>query len=233
MNVFGCARSVILMFLLMFSHHALAQDAEVKDPWEGYNRAMFSFNDALDRAILKPVTQGYRFVMPDFAEKGVHNFFENLSDVVTMFNNLLQGKPGEATQDFARVVFNTTVGIGGVFDVATVMGIPKHDEDFGQTLGVWGVESGPYLVLPLLGPSTVRDGLGKVPDMMVDPVTHVDDNQAELGLRVLRLIDTRAQLLEAEKVIAGDRYGFIRDAYLQRRQFEVNDGEVTFDADDF
>lgn len=213
---------------------AVAQEAEGKtDPWEGYNRAMFSFNDALDRAILKPVAKGYRFVMPDIAEKGVNNFFENLSDVGTMVNNILQGKPDRAIVDFTRVLVNTTVGIGGLIDVATAMDLPKHDEDFGQTLGVWGLDSGPYLVLPLLGPSSLRDGVGLVPDFMLDPVQQVDDDEVRLALSLVRVIDTRAELLKAEEVISGDRYSFIRDAYMQRREFAVNDGELQFDPDDF
>lgn len=212
---------------------AMAQDAHPADPWEGFNRTMFSFNEGLDRAIIKPVTQGYRYVMPDFAETGVHNFFENIGDVKTFFNNVLQGKPKEASEDLGRVIINTTIGIGGLFDVATTFGIPKHNEDFGQTLGAWGVESGPYLVLPLFGPSSVRDGIGRIPDAMVDPLQEIGDDDTQLGLQVLRVIDIRSQILNAEGVISGDRYTFIRDAYLQRREFEVNDGQVEFNAKDF
>lgn len=223
----------IALTIALSSSSVLADQANETDPWEGFNRAMFSFNEGLDRAIVKPITQGYRFIMPDFAEQGVHNFFENIGDVKTFFNNVLQGKPKEASEDLGRVIVNTTIGIGGLFDVATTFGIPKHDEDFGQTLGTWGVESGPYLVLPLFGPSSVRDGVGRIPDMMVDPVQQVNDDDTRLGLQVLRVIDTRSQLLEAEGVISGDRYTFIRDAYLQRREFEINDGQVKFNADDF
>ena len=223
----------IALTIALSSSSVLADEAHETDPWEGFNRAMFSFNEGLDRAIVKPVTQGYRFIMPDFAEQGVHNFFENIGDVKTFFNNVLQGKPKEASEDLGRVIVNTTIGIGGLFDVATTFGIPKHDEDFGQTLGTWGVESGPYLVLPLFGPSSVRDGIGRIPDMMVDPVQQVSDDDTRLGLQVLRVIDARSQLLEAEGVISGDRYTFIRDAYLQRREFEINDGQVKFNADDF
>jgi phospholipid-binding lipoprotein MlaA len=224
---------VIALSIALISSPVLAEETHETDPWEGFNRAMFSFNEGLDRAIVKPVAQGYRFIMPDFAEQGVHNFFENIGDVKTFFNNVLQGKPKEASEDLGRVIVNTTIGIGGLFDVATTFGIPKHDEDFGQTLGTWGVESGPYLVLPLFGPSSVRDGIGRIPDMMVDPVQQVSDDDTRLGLQVLRVIDTRSQLLEAEGVISGDRYTFIRDAYLQRREFEINDGQVKFNADDF
>lgn len=203
------------------------------DPWEGFNRGVFSFNEAVDQAVLKPVAKGYRFIMPDVAETGVSNFFGNLSDVVTFVNNVLQLKPLEATQDLSRVVINTTLGIGGLFDVASAMNIPKHDEDFGQTLGAWGIESGPYLVLPLLGPSSVRDGLGRIPDSYVDPLNQVEDDDTQLGLILLKVVDKRAEFLDREGVITGDRYSFIRDAYLQKREFEVNDGQIPFNADDF
>ena len=205
------------------------------DPWEGFNRAVFNFNEGLDRAVLKPVTQGYRYVTPQIAQTGVNNFFENLKDVRTMFNNLFQGKVHNALEDFSRITFNTTFGLGGLIDVATPMGIAKNNEDFGQTLGYWGVSSGPYVVLPLFGPSTVRDTVGMVPDWYLDPLYYVDDNSTRVPLRVLRVIDTRSQLLDAERIISGDRYSFIRDAYLQRREFLINDGEmnVTFDESDF
>ncbi|KDE38675.1 MAG: VacJ family lipoprotein [Nitrincola lacisaponensis] len=212
-----------------------AQAQQENDPWEGFNRAMFSFNDGLDRAIVKPVTQGYRYVTPEIAQTGVNNFFENLRDVRTMINNLLQGKVHNALEDFSRITFNTTFGIGGLIDVATPMGIPKNNEDFGQTLGYWGVSSGPYVVLPLFGPSTVRDTVGMVPDWYLDPVTYVDDRAVRNSLRAVRLIDTRSQLMNAERIISGDRYVFIRDAYLQRREYLINDGEmeVRFDESDF
>ena len=203
------------------------------DPWEGFNRSVFNFNEAVDQAVLKPVAKGYRFVMPDVAEQGVSNFFGNLSDVVTFVNNLLQFKPVEATQDLSRVLINTTIGIGGLFDVASAMNIPKHDEDFGQTLGAWGVDSGPYLVLPLLGPSSLRDGIGRIPDSYIDPINQVEDDDAQLGLILLKVVDTRARFLDREGVITGDRYSFVRDAYLQKREFDVNDGQIKFNADDF
>ncbi|MEH6627390.1 MAG: VacJ family lipoprotein [Motiliproteus sp.] len=224
------------LLLLCVSGFASANSGnEAGDPWEGFNRGIFSFNDALDRNILVPVTKGYRFVMPDVAEKGVHNFFENLGDISTFINSLLQGKVDDATQDLARVAFNSTFGLLGVIDVASPMGIDKHDEDFGQTLGYWGVDSGPYLVLPLLGPSNVRDGVSLIPDHYLDPITYFEDSNDRLWLQAIRVVDTRAGLMESEKLISGDRYSFIRDAYLQRREFLVTDGEVgeSFDQDNF
>jgi phospholipid-binding lipoprotein MlaA len=170
MNVLKKFLALFVLSLSLNSVTAMAEESEINDPWEDFNRGVFNFNESLDRAILKPVAQGYRFIMPDVAEQGVSNFFDNLRDVVTFFNNVLQLKPVEATQDLSRVLINTTIGIGGLFDVASTMNIPKNDEDFGQTLGAWGVESGPYLVLPLFGPSTVRDGVGIIPDMYLDPL---------------------------------------------------------------
>ncbi|WP_286239210.1 MlaA family lipoprotein [Neptuniibacter halophilus] len=200
--------------------------AEDVDPWEGFNRTMFSFNDGLDTYALKPLAKGYKAVMPEPAEKGVNNFFENLADIGTMINNLLQGKFNDAGQDLGRVAFNTTFGLAGLIDVATPMGIPKHDEDFGQTFGYWGMESGPYLVLPFFGPSSVRDGIGLIPDTYTDPVYHVGENGDRNALYVVRVIDKRAQLLESEKLISGDKYTFIRDAYLQKRAYEIADGNI-------
>ncbi|WP_052063947.1 MlaA family lipoprotein [Nitrincola sp. A-D6] len=211
------------------------QAQQENDPWEGFNRAMFSFNDSLDRAVIKPVTQGYRYVTPEIAQTGVNNFFENLKDVKTFFNNLFQGKVHNALEDFVRITYNTTFGLGGVIDVATPFGMAKNDEDFGQTLGYWGVSSGPYVVLPLFGPSTVRDTAGMVPDWHLDPVNYVDDRATRNSLRVLSVLDTRSQLLDAERIISGDRYIFIRDAYLQRREYLINDGvmDVRYDESDF
>ena len=233
MNVLNKLLALFVLSLSLNSVTAVAQDSELNDPWEGFNRGVFNFNESLDRAILKPVAQGYRFIMPDVAEQGVSNFFDNLRDVVTFFNNVLQLKPVEATQDLSRVLINTTIGIGGLFDVASAMDIPKNDEDFGQTLGAWGVESGPYLVLPLLGPSTVRDGVGIIPDMYLDPLHQVESDELSYGLKALKVVDKRASLLDREGVVTGDRYTFIRDAYLQKREFEVNDGRVEYNADDF
>lgn len=209
---------------IMLCQPSVAADVEV-DPWEGFNRTMFSFNDGLDTYALKPVSQGYKAIMPDIAETGVSNFFGNLADVGTLLNNLLQGKFSNATQDFARIAFNSTFGLAGLIDVATPMGIDKHDEDFGQTFGYWGVDSGPYLVLPFFGPTTVRDGIGRVPDYLVDPVRQLDDNGARNAMYATRIINDRAELLEAEKLISGDKYTFVRDAYLQKRAFSIVDGD--------
>lgn len=232
MQMFKCL--CLTGFILQLSLPALAVEQAEVDPWEGFNRKVFSFNAALDRYALKPVTQGYQAVTPDVIETGVGNFFGNLGDVGSIINNVLQFKPEAAVKDFSRVVFNTTIGLAGFIDVATPMGLPEHNEDFGQTLGYWGMETGPYLVLPFFGPSSVRDGIGRIPDAMVDPVGEVNPIRTRNQLYGLRVVDTRAGLFAAEELLSGDRYIAMRDAYLQRREFLVNDGQVAaFDEDQF
>ncbi len=217
---------------LMLSCTAYAESAENRDPLEGFNRAMFGLNEGIDKYALKPLAQGYRFIMPDIAETGVNNFFSNLSDVRSAANNLLQGKFERSLSDVSRVVLNSTFGLIGFLDLATPLGLEKHDEDFGQTLGYWGISSGPYIVLPLLGPTTLRDGLGRIPDMALDPLEQVDDIPTRNSLYALKMIDARVQLMRAEQIISGDKYLFVRDAYLQRREYLVNDGEIQVDYDD-
>lgn len=202
------------------------------DPLEGVNRAVFSFNDGLDRIILKPVAKGYRYITPNFIERGVSNFFSNLSEVGSLVNSTLQGKPSQGAKHTGRFLVNSTLGIGGLFDVAKYMNLEKMDsEDFGQTLAVWGVGSGPYIVIPFLGSSTLRGGVSIPVNTALDPLTYYpEDYKVRLGLNVLEIIDLRASLLKAEEFISGDRYLFIRDAYLQRREYLINDGKI---EDDF
>jgi len=197
------------------------------DPWEGMNRKTFAFNEKLDTAVLKPVATTYKKVVPEFAREGVNNFFDNLEDIGTSLNNVLQGKPGQGLSDAGRFVVNSTLGVFGLWDVATPMGLEKHYEDFGQTLGVWGVQSGPYLVLPLLGPSTARDAPAKIVDPSWYYSTYVDPEGLYWGLWTLDKVRTRANLLGAGSVLdqaALDKYNFIRDAWLQRRRSQVYDG---------
>ena len=199
------------------------------DPLESFNRASYAFNDTVDKAVLKPVAQGYQAVTPSFVRAGITNAFDNVGDVKTALNNLLQGKVGEAASDAGRVVVNTVLGVFGLWDVATPMGLEKHEEDFGQTLGKWGVGSGPYLVLPLLGPSTLRDGVGRIPDSYAGYNYHIDHRRTANSLFVTEIINGRANLLAAEKTLdeaALDKYTFLRDAYLQRRLRSVYDGKV-------
>ena len=206
-----------------------------QDPLEGYNRAVFSFNDAVDRTVLKPTATAYKNVVPGFAQTGVNNFFGNLSDAWSMVNNLLQGKGEEGATDFGRVALNSTFGIFGVLDIASEAGMQKHNEDFGQTLGKWGVPSGPYLMLPLLGPSTVRDTAALPADIAGDAWKYKDPaNWRNIGAGI-RIVDKRASLLDASSLMeeaALDRYEFLRDGYLQRRQSQVYDGNVPRQADD-
>lgn len=210
---------------------ALWQDfGENEDPWEQANRAVFRFNDALDRWALKPIAKGYQKVMPDVVEDGVHNVFRNVGEVRNLTNNLLQLKLHDAGVDTSRFFFNTTFGLLGFFDVATKMGLQRNDEDFGQTLGFWGVKSGPYVVLPLLGPSTVRDTVSLYPDSFTGQYGYINDVPVRNSFFALNIVDTRASLLSAERLIAGDKYRFIRNAYLQNREFKVLDGNV---VDDF
>ncbi|MBR9827361.1 MAG: VacJ family lipoprotein [Oceanospirillales bacterium] len=204
-----------------------------QDPWEGFNRSMFTFNENVDRYAVKPFARGYRYVTPDLAEQGVSNVFDNIGDVGNLLNNLLQLKFEAAGKSFARLTFNTTFGLAGLVDVATPMGIEVHNEDFGQTLGFWGVGSGPYLVLPFFGPSTVRDGVSMPVDWVADPVGYAGHVPTRNSLYGLRLADTRSRLLKAEQIVSGDKYSFLRDAYLQRREYQINDGavEVKYDSD--
>lgn len=207
-----------------------AQAASEDDPWESVNRPIYQFNDFVDTYALKPIAQGYDYVTPQFLEDGIHNMFRNVGDVTNLFNNVLQAKPHAAGVDTARILLNTTFGLAGFFDVGTKMGLNRSDEDFGQTLGHWGVGSGPYVMLPLLGPSTLRDAPSKVVDAYTGPYPYVNDIPVRNSVYGLNIVDTRASLLSAEKLINGDKYIFIRNAYLQNREFKVKDGHV---VDDF
>ena len=227
-NIGPTCQLLLLSSLTLLSATSMASEED--DPWESFNRPVFTFNDTLDTYALKPLAQGYQYVTPDPVEDGVSNFFGNLGDVKNLANDLLQGKFEEAGVDTARVLFNSTFGLFGLFDVATKMDLRRSDEDFGQTMGSWGVGSGPYLVLPFLGPSTVRDAFGKLPDNYVEPYRYVSDVPARNSAYGLNVVQTRAGLLSAEKLITGDKYVFIRNAYLQSREFGVQDGEV---EDDF
>ncbi|MEZ5597462.1 MAG: VacJ family lipoprotein [Pseudomonadales bacterium] len=204
------------------------QASEIHDPWENVNRKVFKFNDFLDRWMLKPVARGYRKVVPAPVRRSVGNFFRNLDTPMTAVNQFLQGKAGEGVSDLGRFVVNSTLGIGGLFDPATRMGFAKHQEDFGQTFGRWGTGSGNHVVLPLRGSSTVRDTFGLVLDTLTNPIRLISPNELEYGLRGVSVVDTRTDLLSAESLMkeGGDSYLFQRDAFLQRREFLVHDGEA-------
>ena len=198
------------------------------DPWEPFNRSVFEFNEGLDAYLLKPVVAGYRFVLPEFVRDGIYNFFSNYGDIYNIFYNLLQGKPGYAFNDFMRVAVNTTMGLGGFIDLATPGGLEKHKEDWGQTFGVWGVPAGPYVVLPFFGPSNVRDTFGTVADLESDYLfKYVKDVGLRNSITGLRVVNARNTYYEAGDLLDGaaiDKYSFMRDAYIQRRQYQINEG---------
>ncbi len=210
-------------------------EREAHDPFEPYNRAVHGFNQRFDQMIATPVAETYQTVMPDWADKGITNFFGNLGDVLVLSNNLLQLKVQQAASDAARILFNTTAGLLGFIDVASHMDLPKHNEDFGQTLGHWGIPSGPYFVLPFLGPSTIRDTAGMAVDYTyINPVTNnVKNINSRSALFLTNFVDTRADLLGASRLLetaAMDHYVYTREAYLQRRQYYVYDGDPPMDG---
>lgn len=221
--------------LLLCAGPLRAEEAVNPDPWEGFNRKVFAFNDKVDRYFLKPVAKGYRKVTPAFVDDGITNFFHNLGEPVTIVNDLLQGKVRQSVQDTGRFVVNSTVGLAGLIDVARRMDMPRNDEDFGQTFAKWGLPAGPYVVVPFMYGMTVRDGVGMgTGGYMMAKLLEDGLNlgwREELGLLVVDLIDTRADVIPMEDSLEmqGDRYRLIRDAFLQRRQFLINDGAVEED----
>lgn len=234
MSRLACAITALACLMLVGCATQPVTKKDPRDPFERFNRATFAFNEAVDRAVARPVARAYRRVTPDVVEKGVSNFMDNLGYPVVIANDLLQGKFVRALRDTGRLLLNTTLGVGGLFDPATAAGLAKNDEDFGQTLGVWGVPSGPYLVLPFLGPSTVRDGFGTVADQFADPRTYIKDDTVQWSIQALRLVDARARLLSLDATLEEtfDRYSFIRNAYLQRRLYLVTDGKSAGEAAD-
>jgi phospholipid-binding lipoprotein MlaA len=198
------------------------------DPWEPFNRSVFEFNEGLDSYVLKPVVKAYRFILPEFVRDGIYNFFSNYSDIYTALQNLLQGKPDLAFSDLMRVVVNTTFGLGGLIDMATPGGLPKHKEDWGQTFGVWGIPSGPSVVLPFFGPSSVRDTFGTAADLESDYLFRLlPDVALRNSITGLRVVNARNTYYEAGDLLDGaalDKYSFVRDAYIQRREYQINEG---------
>ncbi|HEU5338898.1 MAG TPA: VacJ family lipoprotein [Sulfuricaulis sp.] len=207
---------------------ATQERIKAKDPFEGFNRAVYKFNEKTDQYVLKPLAKGYRAVVPPPVSKSISNFFSNLYDPANMLYNFLQGKPKAGFSDLGRFVVNSTVGIAGLFDVASKMGLSKHNEDFGQTLAVWGVGDGPYLVLPFFGPSNIRDGASLPVDWYTYPPNHMEEHSTRDKMFVVEVVDKRAQLLDAsdilEQAAGGDPYAFVREAYRQRRLSLIYDG---------
>lgn len=228
---------MLRIILFTFLSISFTQAEDINDPFEEFNRITFEFNESLDKNFLKPVALVYAKT-PKPIKKGVTNFFDNLEEIETSVNQVLQGKPKLAINDFSRFVINTTIGIGGLFDVATKIGLTRHEEDFDQTLALWGVPSGPYLMLPALGPSSLRDTLTRPFSSFLSVTFHMTEADVNLALKGVDALETRERLLEIESLIYGDRYNFVKDSYVQYLNFEINDGvdvedEFLDDMDDF
>lgn len=216
-----------IAFVVALQACATVAHPDPRDPMESWNRGVFQFNDAVDRAVVKPAATVYRDALPHWLRTGIGNFFNNLEDIWSAVNNALQLRGLDTADSLGRVVINTTMGLGGILDVASEMNMERHPANFGLTLGRWGVGSGPFVVLPFLGSSTLRDTVGLAADIPANPVRRVTDDPTRDGLTLLNLIDTRATYLKAGEVVeeaALDKYSFTRDAFLQRRRNQVYDG---------
>ena len=216
-----------LLLVLLFSFPLYAK--EINDPFEDLNRDIFVFNEKLDEKLLKPAALTYRKVTPQFARTGVTNFFNNLEEIDTTINQVLQGEIKYAFNDAGRFVINTTIGLFGLIDVASKMGLERHEEDFGQTLGVWGFDSGPYIMIPFLGPSNPRDLLSRPISSFLSGTFAMEDNDVKITLIGIDALETRERLLDAETLIIGDKYIFVKDAYVQSREYEINNGSTEDD----
>ncbi len=225
-------------YLLIFIFYISDISAnEINDPYENLNRKTYEFNENLDEKIAKPIAKIYSEFPPPI-KSGVTNFFNNLEEVDTFINQLLQGKPKESLNDLTRFIINSTIGLAGFIDVASKIGLERHEEDFGQTLGVWGVSQGPYIMLPVLGPSTLRDTLSRPVSSFLSVTFHMTETDVNIALKSIDAIETRERLLEVESLLSGDKYSFVKDAYIQSINYEVKDGidvvdEFIDDMDDF
>lgn len=226
--------SIVLVWSCFFCSFSVAADqASDADPYQNINQKIFSFNKSLDDYIARPLAKFYVAVTPDFVERGISNVFGNLKEVTNVFNDVLQGKFSQALNDAGRFGVNSTLGVAGLFDVASLLSLKKSEgEDFGQTLGYWGVPEGPYLMLPLIGPSTLRGAPSKVVDRITDPLDYLSHNTDRIIVRGTKLVSMRASLLEYDNLISGDSYTLVRDVYLQRRAYQVTDGAVEDEFDD-
>ena len=223
--------SKILIIILSLSFFSFIQ-SEV-DPFQNLNEKTHNLNQSLDKSIATPIAKVYRKVTPDFLEVGVTNFTDNIEDINIALNNLLQAKIKDGLSDILRFTINSTIGLAGFFDIASSMGFQKHSEDFGQTLAVWGVSDGPYIVLPILGPSSLRDTLARIPEAFMTPLLLIDHDRTGYELTAIDLLDKRSRYLGLESIVVGDEYLFYRDAYFQSREFDINDGLIEDDFDDF
>ena len=221
---------VLIIFLSLSYFSILLSEI---DPFQNLNEKTHNLNQSLDESIATPIAKIYRKVTPDFVEVGVTNFTDNIEDVNIALNNLLQGKVKDGFSDILRFTINSTIGVLGFFDIASSMGLQKHSEDFGQTLAVWGVSDGPYVVLPVLGPSNLRDTLARIPEAFMTPLLLIDHDRTGYELTAIDLLDKRARFLGLESIVIGDEYLFYRDAYFQSREFDIKDGLIEDDFDDF
>ena len=226
----------IILFIVISSFFNL-HASEVNDPFEKFNRKTFEFNENLDELVLKPVAEVYS-EFPVFIKTGVTNFFNNLENIETSVNQMLQGKPAKSLNDLTRFIINTSIGVAGIFDVASTMGLERNEEDFGQTLAVWGVDEGPYIMLPFLGPSTLRDTISRPISSFTSVIFHMTDTDVNVALKSIDALETRERLLDVESLLSGDKYIFVKDAYMQSINYEISDGidvDDTFvdDMDDF
>ena len=228
-------KNIFISSLLFLSINIISD--EVNDPFEEFNRKTFEFNENVDEKILKPVAKFYSNFPPKI-KNGVTNFFNNLEDVETSINQILQGKPKKSINDISRFIINSTIGLAGFIDVASKIGLERHEEDFGQTLAVWGVGSGPYIMLPGLGPSTLRDTLSRPVSSFSSITFHMTDTDVNIALKTIDAIETRERLLDVESLLSGDKYSFVKDAYIQSINYEIKDGinvedDFVDDMDDF
>ncbi|MCH8135768.1 MAG: VacJ family lipoprotein [Proteobacteria bacterium] len=218
-------RAILIIAAGLLGTAASAQSQQAIDPFESINRQVYAFNDVTDRFLLRPAAVSYQRIFPRFIRSGIGNFFDNARYPLVFINQFLQGKVATGFQDTARFLVNSSIGIAGFLDVATELGLAKNAEDFGQTLGVWGVGTGPYVVVPFWGPATFRDGLGDIADFYAELPTYIDHVPTRNTITAVSFVVRRQRLLAAERILSGDKYLFIRDAYLQQRQFLVTDGE--------
>ncbi len=222
---------LIVISLATLSACATTGAGDPRDPWEGFNRGVYSFNEAIDGAVFDPISKVYKAITPEIIDTGITNMFSNIGDISVIANDILQFKFSQALSDLARFVFNTTLGLLGFFDVSTQMGFEKHDEDFGQTLASWGIGSGPYLMVPFFGPSTIRDATGFVVDAgLLNPIFYIDDELTRAGLLTLNYVDFKADLTSASNLLeeaALDKYEFIKNAYFDKRENLINDSEFS------
>jgi phospholipid-binding lipoprotein MlaA len=226
-------RSGLIACVLLTASLASVSAHATEDPLEGFNRAVYGFNNGADKYVVRPIAVGYKAVLPTPARVGVNNFFRNLIDVNAALNAFLQGRFSYGASNLGRVAVNSTLGLFGVIDVASKMEIPQYQTDFGHTLKTWGVAQGPFIMLPFLGPSTIRGTAGTLVDAYASPLGQIGDRDAQWGLRAISLVDIRAALLGADELLSGDQYIFLRDAYMQRRELLTNDGAVSDDFSEF